>query len=168
MVTSIDYSSWGLKLTKKISCKCTTTQIYTRALKWMLLFQLISVFASLHFPSSQFGLLLDNNTARIAGGVRLCCELCEEHKYVCGVMVNGYRDWKSICSYMKKNYLFTALISESSGCLGHRKQRNWLIIELIIKIKFLKPFWRTIRHFLLTHPHFKVHTLNNISYLALL
>ncbi len=38
-------------------------------------------------PSSQLGLLLDNNTARIAVGLRLGCNLCEEHKCVCGVNV---------------------------------------------------------------------------------
>ena len=35
-------------------------------------------------PSSQLGLLLDNNTARIAVGLRLGSQLCEEHKCVCG------------------------------------------------------------------------------------
>ena len=35
-------------------------------------------------PSSQLGLLLDNNTARIAVGLRLGCQLSEEHKCICG------------------------------------------------------------------------------------
>jgi len=38
-------------------------------------------------PSSQLGLLLDNNTARIAVGLRLGSQLCEEHKCICGSMV---------------------------------------------------------------------------------
>jgi len=38
-------------------------------------------------PSSQLGLLLDNNAARIAVGLRLGSQLCEEHKCVCGVTV---------------------------------------------------------------------------------
>jgi len=38
-------------------------------------------------PSSQLGLLLDNNAARIAVGLRLGSQLCEEHKCVCGGMV---------------------------------------------------------------------------------
>jgi len=38
-------------------------------------------------PSSQLGLLLDNNTARIAVGLRLGSQLCEEYECVCGKMV---------------------------------------------------------------------------------
>ena len=38
-------------------------------------------------PSSQLGLLLDNNAARIAVGLRLGCQLCEEHKCICGKIV---------------------------------------------------------------------------------
>ena len=38
-------------------------------------------------PSSQLGLLLDNNSARIAVGLRVGSQLCEEHKCVCGRMV---------------------------------------------------------------------------------
>lgn len=38
-------------------------------------------------PSSQLGLLLDNNTARIAVGLRLGSQLCEEYKCICGDMV---------------------------------------------------------------------------------
>jgi len=38
-------------------------------------------------PSSQLGLLLDNNTARIAVGLRLGCQMCEEHKCSCGKIV---------------------------------------------------------------------------------
>src|ERR1700704_2377336 len=38
-------------------------------------------------PSSQLGLLLDNNAARIAVGLRLGSQLCEEHKCVFGVAV---------------------------------------------------------------------------------
>ena len=38
-------------------------------------------------PSSQLGLLLDNNTARIAVGLRLGSQLCEEYKCICGKMV---------------------------------------------------------------------------------
>jgi hypothetical protein len=38
-------------------------------------------------PSSQLGLLLDNNSARIAVGLRLGSQLCEEYKCVCGVLV---------------------------------------------------------------------------------
>lgn len=38
-------------------------------------------------PSSQLGLLLDNNAARIAVGLRLGCQLCEEHKCICGDIV---------------------------------------------------------------------------------
>lgn len=38
-------------------------------------------------PSSKLGLLLDNNTARIAVGLRLGSQLCEEYKCICGEMV---------------------------------------------------------------------------------
>ncbi|XP_037026722.1 uncharacterized protein LOC119067714 [Bradysia coprophila] len=38
-------------------------------------------------PSSQLGLLLDNNTARISVGLRLGSQLCEEHKCLCSKMV---------------------------------------------------------------------------------
>lgn len=38
-------------------------------------------------PSSQLGLLLDNNAARIAVGLRLGSQLCEEYKCICGDMV---------------------------------------------------------------------------------
>jgi len=38
-------------------------------------------------PSSNTGLLLDNNSARIAVGLRLGSQLCEEHECTCGVIV---------------------------------------------------------------------------------
>lgn len=38
-------------------------------------------------PSSQLGLLLDNNTARIAVALRLGSQICEEHICVCGKLV---------------------------------------------------------------------------------
>lgn len=38
-------------------------------------------------PSSQLGLLLDNNTARIAVALRLGSQICEEHVCVCGKLV---------------------------------------------------------------------------------
>lgn len=38
-------------------------------------------------PSSQLGLLLDNNAARIAVALRLGCQICEEHKCLCGKTV---------------------------------------------------------------------------------
>ena len=38
-------------------------------------------------PSSNTGLLLDKNSARIAVGLRLGCQLCEEHRCICGSMV---------------------------------------------------------------------------------
>jgi len=38
-------------------------------------------------PSSQLGLLLDNNAARIAVGLRLGSQLCEEYRCVCGELV---------------------------------------------------------------------------------
>jgi len=41
-------------------------------------------------PSSQLGLLLDNNAARIAVALRLGCQICEEHKCVCGALVDKY------------------------------------------------------------------------------
>ena len=47
---------------------------------------------SFHSPSSQLGLLLDNNSARIAIALRLGCQICEKHRCVCGEMVdvNGH------------------------------------------------------------------------------
>jgi len=41
-------------------------------------------------PSSQLGLLLDNNAARIAVGLRLGCQICEEHVCICGKLVDKF------------------------------------------------------------------------------
>lgn len=41
-------------------------------------------------PSSQLGLLLDNNAARIAVALRLGCQICEEHVCICGKLVDKY------------------------------------------------------------------------------
>src|ERR1700761_631738 len=67
-------------------------------------------------PSSVLGLLLDNNAARIAVALRLGSQICEEHKCVCGKLVekNGrhglscsmskgwiprHNDFNNICSH---------------------------------------------------------------------
>jgi len=41
-------------------------------------------------PSNNLGLLLDNNAARIAVALRLGCKVCEEHRCVCGKLVDEY------------------------------------------------------------------------------
>lgn len=55
-------------------------------------------------PSSQLGLLLDNNSARIAAGLRLGSNLCEEYVCVCGALVkrDGLHGLSLSCKMRKK------------------------------------------------------------------
>lgn len=41
-------------------------------------------------PSSSLGTLMDNNTFRIALGIRLGCKICQKHVCICGDMVDEY------------------------------------------------------------------------------
>jgi len=52
-------------------------------------------------PSSVLGLLLDNNTARIAVALRLGSQICEEHKCVCGKLVEKNGRHGLSCSMSK-------------------------------------------------------------------
>lgn len=52
-------------------------------------------------PSSKLGLLLDNNAARIAVALRLGCQICEEHRCICGKSVDVYGRHGLSCRYSK-------------------------------------------------------------------
>lgn len=55
-------------------------------------------------PSHQLGLLLDNDSARIAVALRLGNKVCEPHVCICGEMVDQYGYHALSCNKMKAKY----------------------------------------------------------------
>lgn len=73
-------------------------------------------------PSSQLGLLLDNNAARIAVALRLGCQICEEHYCVCGALVAKNGRHGLSCKYTKgwipRHNDFNNIISHTFSSAG--------------------------------------------------
>ncbi|XP_037044233.1 uncharacterized protein LOC119080104 [Bradysia coprophila] len=111
-------------------------------------------------PSSQLGLLLDNNSARIAVGLRLGSGLCEEHKCVCGGMVqkDGLHGLsckmkiKKIAAHDEVNKVFSHAFSsagfptmlqppafETLGCMGPETKKFIEKLGKIIKATSGEP-----------------------------